>query len=174
MTTIFIRHGEKKYKNGKGKPAHDSPLIPGQEETVKNMTIDLISKYGRPTKLIVSPFERTRETAIMIQHTINKYYNEYCVIYYDKKIEEYLGWQKPRHKVADINEYTQMYTKPLLGVEKLEDCERRIIDFYNQLDKNKNVWVITHGILMSYLYHHLNKEKKEFGCLDNFVVKNEK
>ena len=171
MSLIFIRHGNKEYANGKnppGKPAHDPDILENQKSLIKKLTVDLISKYGKPKKLIVSPFNRTRQTAEIIQNTITEIYNEFCVIYFDKKIGEYLGFQKPKYQQADISSFTAIYTRPQLGVEKLQDCEERIIKFYNSIDKKENTWIITHGILMSYLYHHLYKKKKNFTYLDHF------
>ncbi len=169
MNLLFIRHGDKEYANGKnppGKPAHDPLLLENQEVLIKKLTIDLVSKYGKPKKLIVSPYNRTRQTAKIIQNTISEIYNEFCIIYFDKEIGEFLGFQKPRNKKADISEITATYARPRVGVENLKDCEKRIIKFYKKIEKEENTWVITHGILMSYLYHHLTGEKRNFSYLD--------
>lgn len=171
MTLIFIRHGEKEYANGKnplGKPAHDPDLLDNQWALIKKLTIDLVSKYGKPKKIIVSPFNRTRQTAEKIQKVMAETYHENCNIFIDKEIEEFLGFQKPKNKKADISALTSIFTQPLLGVENLKDVEKRIIKFYKKIEKEKNTWVVTHGILMSYLYRYLNGEKKNFACLDYF------
>jgi broad specificity phosphatase PhoE len=114
----------------------------------------------------VSPFNRTRQTAEIIQTTIANFYDEFCIVYFDKEVEEFLGFQKPKYQKADISKFTNIYTHPRLGVENLEDCKRRIINFYKGIEKEENIWVITHGILMSYLYHHLNGEKRNFSYLE--------
>tara|TARA_R110001632_G_scaffold68930_3_gene161631 strand:+ start:1145 stop:1672 length:528 start_codon:yes stop_codon:yes gene_type:complete len=173
MSLLFIRHGDKEYANGKNppnKPAHDPDLLDNQKELIEKLTIDLVSKYGKPDKLIVSPFNRTRQTAKIMQSTILEKYNKFCILYYDKEVGEFLGFQKPKNKRADVSDLTAMHNKPLLGVENLQDCRERIINFYRDVEKNKNIWIITHGILISFLHTHLYEERRKFSYLDYFHI----
>ena len=169
MSIVFIRHGEKEYANGKnppGKPAHDPSLLKSEEQKIEALTVDLISKYGIPNKLIVSPFERTRQTAEIINNTIVKIYDKFCLTYYDKEVSEFLGFQRPKNKPADVTKHTSLYIKPIIGAEQLQSCKNRIINFYKKLNKKENTWIITHGILISFLHQHIYEKKKTFNCLD--------
>jgi len=173
MPLTFIRHGEKKYPNGKnipGYPAHDPPLKENQEAKIKKITVDLISKYGKPEIIISSPFERTRQTSKIMQQYILKIYDYNCDIEIEKNIEEFLGHQKPAGLEADLYKDTSYYTKPKIGVEKVEQCRERIINFYHQLDKKRNIWFITHGILMHFVYKDAMKRKKNFNYLEYFSL----
>ena len=172
MTTIFIRHGEKFYKNGKnpeGFPAHDPPLCNGAEEEIKRRTKDLIEKYKLPEKIICSPFYRTRETALAIQYYILKNHNIFIDVEINNDISEFLGHQRPRGAKADLHPSTSEYIKTFIGRENMKDCKERIIKFYDSIEKNKNYWYVTHGILISFLREHLTGKKKKVRELEYFL-----
>lgn len=168
---LFIRHGEKEYANNKNppnKPAHDPPLKASEYDKIVELTIRLYSQYGAPERLIVSPFERTRETAYIMQYIIAKNYNKFVIVYFDKDIQEFLGHQKPVGNKPDITTHTKLYCKKTLGTESLTECRERIIRFHSSLYPEQNIWVITHGILMNMLFHYLHNENRTFKCLDYF------
>jgi broad specificity phosphatase PhoE len=173
MPVIFIRHGKKLYKNNRNPPnypAHDPPLAQKQEEDIKKITIDLISKYGKPDKIITSPFKRTRQTSQIIQGYIKIIYNYLCPLEIDNDIEEFLGNQRPRGQKADLYEDTKSFTEPIIGTENIKQCRKRAIKFYKEIDRTKNIWFITHGILMHFIYKDSMKCKKEFNNLEYFTL----
>lgn len=166
---MFIRHGEKAYKNNKGKPKHDPGLI----KTFSDRNIIKIIKqfqiYGFPDEIISSPFLRTRETS----KKIKKFLPLNTEIIIDKDVEEYLGFQKPIGEIADLNDETKKYTNPKIGVEKFDNIQKRIVKFYNKIkDKDKNILVITHGILISRLASYFDLHIKYINELEGIIIIN--
>ena len=65
FTFVWIRHGEKAYRNSKGpddSPQHDSPLLEGVDDIIREKGENLALTYGNPEMCVSSPFERTRKT----------------------------------------------------------------------------------------------------------------
>ena len=172
MTTIFIRHARKFYNNGynpDGYPAHDSPLCKGAEEETRVRTKNLIENYNIPEKIICSPFYRTRETALIMQYYILKNHNIFVDIEINNSISEFLGHQRPWGAKADLHLSTNDYIRTFIGRESISECKERIIKFYDSIEKNKNCWYVTHGILISFLREHLTGKKKKVRELEYFV-----
>lgn len=154
MTIMWIRHGKKKYKNGKaidGGREHDPGLINSLEE-IHTLCKIIKKKYGCPDMIITSPFLRTRQTAGLIQ----TYFGDSIPIHIDTDITEFLGWVKPRGNVADIDEVTKSFITPLLGVENVNDVQLRVNKHLTKINLNvtdsMNVIVVTHGIIIKYIY----------------------
>lgn len=151
---MWIRHGKKKYKNGKaidGGREHDPGLLNSVVE-IYNLCKNIKREYGTPDIIITSPFLRTRQTADLIQ----TFFDGSIPIYVDTDITEFLGWVRPVGNPADIDAITSTFIKPLLGVEKLNDVQRRVKNHLLKLEKEKmsdtNIVVITHGIVIKYIY----------------------
>jgi len=168
-TYIWIRHGEKQYDNGKGKTGnyqHDSPLKEDINETIYKKVEILHRLYGFPSRIICSPFLRTRQTKdIMLTklNEIDKVASENIKVQYDTYISEFLGFQKPVGEVGDIDPDTASHfkSKVLLG-ESLKNLNYRVR--YHLTDLNllfpsdyKVTWIITHGIILSNIYHNISK-----------------
>jgi broad specificity phosphatase PhoE len=138
---LYIRHAEKIHANGKGGDfSHDSSITDRGREYTRQITEDLIEIYGKPTKIISSPFLRTRETA-MIMAEVSGLEN----IIIDNSISEFLGnWKVEDVKISpDTSQY-----KPKFG-ENLYEFERRIYGHLSESYKQDNVWYVTHGIVIS-------------------------
>lgn len=164
MPFVFIRHAKKAFNNGYGTPAHDPPLKhENLKAEVKALVADLMARYGKPDIIYVSPFARTRETSEYIKQELWDNYSSKVNIVVDNHLQEYLGHQKPCRAKAELSEITSIYTQPLLGVETLDECRDRAVTFFNIYKQdNYKKWVITHGILMDYLYNHINNKKVMF------------
>ena len=174
MSYIFIRHGKKLYNNGaphNNLPAHDPPLQRMAEKEIKKLTVDLVSKHGYPRKIITSPYWRTRQTCELIKAELLDMYDCTPIIEIEKNIGEFLGHQRPKGKKADLETVTQQYVTEYLGRENLDNCEDRIISYYINLplQEKGSVWIITHGILMHFLYKYLYRENKKFDELGYFI-----
>jgi broad specificity phosphatase PhoE len=167
---IWIRHGEKKYDNGKGKAGnyqHDSPLKEDINESIYNKVELLYRLYGFPSRIICSPFLRTRQTKdIMLTKLkeIDRKCTENIKIQYDTYISEFLGFQKPVGEIADIEPDTACHfkSKVLLG-EPLKNLNYRVKTHIRELNllfpsDYKVTWIITHGIVLSNVYHNLSKK----------------
>ena len=127
---IFLRHGEKKYKNGKGNKGdkqHDPPLSETGIHDIKTTTKKLLATYGRPDIIITSPFQRNRQTTALILETIEN--SDNIIIEIDPMCGEFLGFQKPRGKTGDVSEETLRYTNPVLGIETIENLKKKSDSF---------------------------------------------
>lgn len=165
---VFVRHADKKYKNGKGKPMHDSPIKDNQEREIRNLTSTL-KKY-KPKTIISSPYRRTRDTSRIMAYFLQS--NKYLIpIKCDNLLSEYLGWQRPRYTEAKLYRETREYIQPLLGIESLTQAKDRIVEFYKKVEKNEDsTLIVTHGILLNFLYHYLTGKNITFDNLKGFVI----
>jgi broad specificity phosphatase PhoE len=167
---IWIRHGEKQYDNGKGKVGnyqHDCPLKEDINESIYTKVETLYRLYGFPSRIICSPFLRTRQTKdIMLikLKEIDKRSTESIKIQYDTYISEFLGFQKPVGEIADIEPETASHfkSKILLG-ETLKNLNYRVKTHIRELNllfpsDYKVTWIITHGIILSNVYHNLSRK----------------
>jgi broad specificity phosphatase PhoE len=170
---IFIRHGPKKYKNNhnpEGMPAHDPPLD-CQNRLVVFKASKIFAEHGIPTKIICSPFLRTRQTANIIKNILPVE----TEIIVDKDVEEFLGFQKPIGGKSDLDLETQKYTDVKLGVENFEKLIKRAENFYNKVKSEGGIiLIITHGIFISQLAKSLNINIKHIEELSGIVIENNK
>jgi broad specificity phosphatase PhoE len=168
---IWIRHADKKFDNGKaidGYCQHDSPIKDDINEEIYDKVNLLVEKYGFPTHIIYSPFLRTRQTKdymLIKLKEIDEILSEKIEINHDLNISEFLGFQKPIGVPAKVEEETQLYFKQtiLLG-ESLKNLNLRVMNHIYDLNifdtkKEKCIWIITHGIIISNIYHNLYKIK---------------
>ncbi len=187
---IWIRHIEKLYKNGyaviEGQHQHDPEIVINKMtfNNVDNLISELILKYGTPNKIIISPFLRTRQTAEIFTDILKSKYNFKTKIEYSTDIAEYLGFCKkgPERQVADLHPETLYHFnfKVYLG-ESFKHFKTRIENHITHIEnENKNIWVITHGVVLSSIYTYFNKrppfnrpEPLDYVVLcDNSIIKN--
>lgn len=169
---ILIRHGKKAYRNNKGplgKPKHDPELKSDLEKEIGKKSLYYFHTHGFPDKIISSPFLRTRQTSQIIK----RFLPLNIEITIEKEIEEFLGFQKPIGKLADLDSETKKYTQPKLGVEKFNQIQNRILKFYNKLSKDnqENVLVVTHGILINKLANYFQLKVKHINELEGIIIK---
>jgi broad specificity phosphatase PhoE len=162
-SVVWIRHIEKLYKNGKADKKeenqyqHDPGIVINEEtlEKVKVLVSELVKEYGIPKTLIVSPYLRTRETSKIFLKELENI-NITPDIIYSTDIAEYLGFCKrenPRQE-ADLDPETKKHFKfkVFLG-EGFKHFKKRIVNHINYTQENdENVWVITHGLVLSSIY----------------------
>jgi broad specificity phosphatase PhoE len=165
---IWIRHGNKLYCNGKapeGYHQHDPPLKEDAKEDIYKKVDSLIYEHGYPTKIICSPFLRTRQTVEKMLERLyltNNKITSNITIEMDMDISEYLGFQKPYFSEADVDKETSNLskTKILLG-ESLKSLNFRVKEHISKLNlfdkKSETIWIITHGIILNNVYHSLSK-----------------
>ena len=170
---IWIRHADKQYCNGEapyGFHQHDSPIRKESKEDIIEKTFTLVKNHGFPTKIIFSPFLRTRQTKdIMLQYLKEIDSNKYSKVQTecDINICEFLGFQKPYGTIADVEKETNSYfdTNIVLG-ENLKHLNFRIkthLDKIQLKDKKEEiVWVITHGLILNNIYYNLCKKHLSF------------
>jgi broad specificity phosphatase PhoE len=165
---IWIRHMEKLYNNGKateeGQYQHDPEIIINKTTllNVDTLISELLNKYGKPKKFIVSPFLRTRQTSDILLGILNSKYDIYPKVEYSTDISEYLGFCRKQYvkEKADLEPKTRELFKfnVYLG-ESFNHFKKRLENhIYNIENENQNVWVITHGIVLSSIYTYLSKK----------------
>ncbi len=162
MSVLWIRHGEKKFCNGKGIPGyynHDPPLKNDCDPKINIVGYSIFIRYGVPDKIICSPFLRTRETAEKLQKFFRTNYNKSIEISIDTNIGEFLGWIKPPGLKAHVTEETSKHINPILGIEKVKDVEKRSKIHVDRVDRTENVLIVTHGIVIEFIHKHLTGYK---------------
>lgn len=174
---IWIRHAEKKFNNGWGSGTdkkHDPGII--EDDNPINTFVDnLVAKYGLPDKIVCSPYLRTRQTSLIIKKRLREKYNKYVNIIINNDIAEYLGFCKNHFGYADLDSETQKFLGgPIKTNETLESLQKRINSHIQRIiSAEKNVWVVTHGIIISYIYKTLsNKEAERPEPLNYLVYRN--
>jgi broad specificity phosphatase PhoE len=168
---IWIRHAEKEYNNGKspdGLFQHDSPIKKDKDDVIFQKVNTLYEKFGFPTKIIYSPFLRTRQTKDMMLKKLEKIdpLKASSIIFEaDLNISEYLGFQKPFGIMADVDSVTLSYFKDgvFLG-ESFQSLNERVKQHIcnnfkkSNDDEDQCIWIITHGIILTNIYHNLSKK----------------
>lgn len=180
---IWIRHAEKLYANGKnsnGFLQHDSPIKYDKitEELIYNLVENLVLKFGLPDKIICSPFLRTRQTSSIINNILFKKYNINLEVEISTDIGEFLGYCKcpDRNAIADIDLDTRRYyDKDVRLNETIDQVKYRAKKHISKIieDTGKNIWIITHGILISKICEILYNDEKFYpGTLGYMTYKN--
>lgn len=141
---IFIRHGEKEYKNGK---CNLYPLDPDLTQEGKLMAYSkfslLLATYGVPDKIIASPYLRTRTTADVARNLINDITGIQVEVIYDNYLSEFLKYDKYNNTDMEMALRPEtLQFNPMLPETHAEHKER----MQDVLDTCiPNVWYITHG-----------------------------
>lgn len=166
---IWIRHAQKEYSNGKGPSGskqHDSPIVSNFNTVldIEDVTKNIIDKHDLPDMIIVSPFLRTRQTAECIIDYIEENFKKKIDVVIDEDIHEYLGFYRPKlnEQFPDItNETSDLMNKKLAFGETQNELLLRVTKHLQKTlqIKDKKVWIVTHGIVMSKIYEFLYNNK---------------
>lgn len=149
---IYIRHADKEYANGDASMyKHDPGITDVGCKKAAMMANHLIDRWGIPNLIIVSPYRRTRETAIAMRSVIKKLKPDLKVqISIDTSLSEYLG--NHRAVPIDVTESTMVYNPP--HPESFTEMVNRVKTHHNNItgymEKRSGlvIWVITHGLIM--------------------------
>ena len=162
---IYIRHADKEYVNGDSiRFKHD----PGITETGKNKTKDLanilVDKWGLPDMILTSPYERTRQTAKIL----NSELETRVPMYIDSDLSEYLG--NHREVPLDVKEETAKHNPP--HPETFPDMKLRVKNHHIKIQRylsgkeNVVVWIVTHGLVIKQIAYLMGlKICKDFPTL---------
>lgn len=147
---IYIRHAEKKYKNGESLIyKHDPEITENSYPHIKLVIDQLIKLYGLPTCIYSSPYLRTKQTANQIVEVIRDSFNLHIKIVDDVSLSEYLGNRKDEK--LDVTNETLINNPP--HPETFYQLEQRVKqhDLENQKYDNSynNIWFVTHGIIVN-------------------------
>lgn len=179
---IWIRHAQKEYSNGKGPKGskqHDSPILSNFNTVldIEDVTKNIIDNHDLPDMIITSPFLRTRQTSKYMADYIEENFKKKVDICIDQDIHEYLGFYRPKldEEYPDItNETNDLLTKRITFGESQNELLLRVTKHLQRTlqIKDKKIWIVTHGIVMSKIYDFLynNKVYRPL-TLDYFVYK---
>ena len=168
MRKIYIRHADKAYKNMESELfKHDPGITQVGVERARNVALRLIKEYGKPTKIVSSPFRRARETAMIMNMTLENPFEE---IFIDPNLSEYLG--NHNNVPLDVTNATKIHNPP--HPETFEDMKKRVKKHVEKMRKKQNkysknkeiIWFITHGLILKQICNSINlKTTKTFPCL---------
>lgn len=168
MRKIYIRHADKAYKNMESELfKHDPGITQVGVERARNVALRLIKEYGKPTKIVSSPFRRARETAMIMNMSLENPFEE---IFIDPNLSEYLG--NHNNVPLDVTNATKIHNPP--HPETFEDMKKRVKKHVEKMRKKQNkysknkeiIWFITHGLILKQICNSINlKTTKTFPCL---------
>ena len=165
MSITWIRHGEKQYRNGnapEGCHGYDPPLKTQVYNEFKELCDSIKTKYGVPKKIITSPFLRTRQTALSIANQFFATTNTKIPIFVDTDIGEFLGWRSPTGEKADVDSVTRFFIEPTLGTERIIDVKERVQKHIDNIEKDTDILVVTHGIIIKFIHRHITNRKMSY------------
>jgi broad specificity phosphatase PhoE len=164
MDRIYLRHGDKGYKNGQSETdKHDPPLTAEGREESRRVALELWARYGSPQYIVTSPYERARMTAIEMASVLPEPVDIWC----DNRLSEYLGnhYSEP----LDVTPETEQYGPP--HPERIRDLKTRIRKHFYQRTEGKGlIWHVTHGLVITCITELLGKKVKTFPSLGGIYV----
>ena len=152
MKRIYIRHADKCYGNGKSQTLkHDPDIIQDADNigNIKALGRSLCQTHGQPDLIYCSPYLRARNTALIMASVLPK---SPIHIRVDSTLSEYLGHH--RNEKLDVTFDTRRHNVP--HPENLKEFEVRVQLHDSRIQsclegERKVVWLITHGIFISFL-----------------------
>ena len=121
MTGIYLSYGNLKLDIEN--PNYDDKILSelGEKQALDMCNL-LLKKYGVPSLIISSPYERTRIMSIILKNRIKIKYKKEIYILVDNNLSKY--WpQKIQGKNIDLSEFTQNYN-PILKESRSEFIDR--------------------------------------------------
>jgi broad specificity phosphatase PhoE len=164
MSILYIRHGEDK----KSKHKYDEKLTEEGIDEVEKFTLELIENFGIPDFIFYSPFYRTWKTKRIMIKTILKTKG----VKVDTKVEPRIGrfFTKKQSKNPDIHPKT-LSKNPIIYENYLE-FQERVDSQFDEIEKDKNIWNITHSLVILRLMKRFNIERsKHIEYLDYIEIK---
>jgi broad specificity phosphatase PhoE len=145
-THVFIRHAERDEK-GKGTFELDPLILSTDIERAKQRFRMLVENGLIPSKIICSPYERTRQTAEIARKVVLEMTGKEVQIQVDIQIRDFINRKKIKKAVSSlIRDTTKKYNIPTL--ETVDQYSDRIVKFVEErmMELNKeNIWFISHG-----------------------------
>jgi broad specificity phosphatase PhoE len=171
---IYIRHADKEYANGDADiNKHDPGITDNGVEKSKMVAKHLVEQWGQPNLIIVSPYRRTRETATIMNNTLETPVR----MYIDTNLSEYLG--NHRNVPIDVTDSTLIHDPP--HPETFRDMKirvryhhKKIVEYTRKLSVGV-VWVVTHGLIIKQIAGIIGiKMAKEFPTLTCLSIVDER
>lgn len=149
MPILYLRHSED--SEGNSTFLHDAKLVNSGKRDSYKKAVHLVNKYGFPTKIYISPFERARETAIYFSKALKlidpKKKVEFRI---DPKLSRF--FTKKDQKNPEMRDKTKRYNPPVY--EEIDDLYSRInkqlLSMRERGYLNPNgkitIWCLTHAL----------------------------
>lgn len=171
MRTIYIRHAEKGFANGNSEYfKHDPGITEIGVERAKKIALKLIEMFGEPTKIVSSPYRRTRETSLIMNSLLKNPLEE---IQIDSGVSEYLG--NHNNTNLDVTIATQIHDPP--HPETFDQMKKRVKKHIDKVRKfsithpREVIWIITHGLIIKQIAGNLNiKTSRQLPYLTCFSI----
>lgn len=167
---VVLRHAAKQYGNrSKLFERYDSPIVEDEWSRSKIVFSKHISDHNlKPTRIISSPYRRTRETASILSEMTG------VEVEINREVSNYLGW----HKNCNENDfYPETYEFEPYPPEDIEDFRKRVTNIFENISKDLKdddvIWIITHRFLISTHLTEQNIKSKRFKPLEGIVIKEE-
>ena len=135
---IYLRHGDDR---GPAKYRHDRHLNARGKKQARKACLDLVTKYGQPDEVFVSPFRRTLETL----EAMNDHFTGSVAVHHDDRIAQYLGQKKRSPSVSPE-------TASRVDVGESRDAFRaRVKEHVREVReraKTTAIWCVTHQVVI--------------------------
>lgn len=161
---IYLRHGEDAYENPTF--AHDQkiPQVEEIHDDIEKVGKFLVTKYGQPTHVICSPFQRARDTYNILKR--KAVLSQETKLLIDTRVGRYFSSREKKEGPEVRKETKKM--KPSI-YESWESFKVRVRNHVNQLKDDKFlksrhtvVWVITHTLVIKEVARYLRFEMPEY------------
>jgi broad specificity phosphatase PhoE len=151
---LYIRHGEKSYKNGQSDIfSLDPNLTDSGKEQAKDFFRSILNIYKIPPKIVSSPYLRARETAKIAHDIILEKTGKKIPILYDSYIGEYLGHQK------NITLQDGLHPETLaLNPIPHETFQQYSYRIRKHMKTATDAWYITHGMVLKSIAYFKGSE----------------
>jgi len=153
---LYLRHSHKLYNNRKH---FDSPLTFYGILYIYKKIDEYIIEFGLPSKLITSPYLRTRQTAKIIQYYIKKKFTIEIEIIIEPLLSEYINKDIYSEISLKSFDYKTLLYNPIIGETYYEFLKR--INRIKNLNFSNNEWIITHNYNIQKIFN-IKKNIKYF------------
>lgn len=167
---IYVRHGDD--RNPNTTYPNDPSLIESSHWTIKRLTWNLLSKYGRPDAIYVSPMRRTWETALIMKEVLH----QKVPLILDRHLSRYFTRKERNPKTIRPDTL-----KRKVPINETKDQFRfrvdQHIDHLSRCYSNRRpvVWCITHALVMKRIGTRLGISlKKHLDFLETIIVLDDK
>ena len=162
---IYLRHANDNQHRPKHK--HDNNISKKGKKDAQEMAHKLIKKYGYPTRIYFSPFQRCKETVkkmmnelVSMQSPDNKHFCFGCYegsikLINDSRLSRYFTTSDK--KKPSVSSKTLKHKIPIY--ESKDDFDKRIsnqVEEIKNIDENEIIWCITHAYTFKRIANKLN------------------
>lgn len=174
---VYVRHGH----DEKSKYPFDARLTSEGAKMSKQLAKRLLRKYGLPSVIFCSPFERARKTAIVMKKAVVREWSKHhpgevvpdIAVFTDVRLGRHFTKRQRESKVALSK--TTAKNGAIVQETNAEFHERVIDQLFERLvndDEYKVVWNVSHSLVLLKVAQEMRiRRSKHVNFLDTVVVK---